>query len=283
MPYIGNIEYHYIHAGITWSDGGGAFGLVPKVVWEKKLPPDEYNRVPLHLNCLLFKSDDKNILVDTGLGQKLDAKGARNFGYDTSHGTLVQGLADIGLAPEDINIVINTHLHADHCGGNTMLRPETGEVVPTFPNAEYWIQRLEWADAMYPNERTRATYLLDNYRPLSKTGQLNLLAGETRVATGIRTVITPGHTRAHQSILIESAGEVGLFLADMASLGFNFEHTAWVTAYDVEPLVNIETKRRWQNWAVETNATILVQHDPHIKAAKLHRNGRHFTLEPIDA
>ena len=282
MPHIGNIEYHYIHAGITWSDGGGAFGLVPKVIWEKKLSPDEYNRVPLHLNCLLIKSDGKNILVDTGLGHKLDAKGERNFGYDTSQGTLLSGLADLGLAPEDIDIVVDTHLHADHCGGNTMFHPETGEIVPTFPNAEYWIQRLEWADAMYPNERTRATYLLDNYRPLSKTGKLRLLNGDTPVATGVRTVITRGHTRAHQSVLIESAGEYGFFVADMASLSYHFERTAWVTAYDVEPLENIETKRRWQNWAADTGATVLFQHDPHIRAAKLRRDGRHFKLEPIE-
>lgn len=282
MPFIGNIEYHYLHAGITWSDGGGAFGLVPKIIWEKKLPPDEYNRVPLHLNCLLIKSEGKNILVDTGLGHKLDERGARNFGLDNSGGTLLGALEKLGLTATDIDIVVDTHLHADHCGGNTMLHPETGAVVPTFPNAEYWIQRLEWADAMYPNERTRATYLLDNYRPLADTGQLKLINGDTPVATGVSTVITRGHTRAHQSVLIESAGETGLFVADMASLSYHFERTAWVTAYDVEPLENIETKRRWQNWAADTNATILFQHDPHVRAAKLQRAGRHFKLTPLD-
>lgn len=282
MPFIGNIEYHYLHAGITWSDGGGAFGLVPKIIWEKKLPPDEYNRVPLHLNCLLIKSDGKNILVDTGLGHKLDERGARNFGLDNSGGTLLGALEKLGLTATDIDIVVDTHLHADHCGGNTMYHPETGAVVPTFPNAEYWIQRLEWADAMYPNERTRATYLLDNYRPLAGTGQLKLINGDTLVATGVSTVITRGHTRAHQSVLIESAGETGLFVADMASLSYHFERTAWVTAYDVEPQENIETKRRWQNWAADTNATVLFQHDPHIRAAKLHRVGRHFKLTPLD-
>lgn len=282
MPYIGTIEYHYIHAGITWSDGGGAFGLVPKVIWEKKLPPDEYNRVPLHLNCLLIKSDGKNIVVDTGLGHKLDERGTRNFGLDNSGGTLLGELAKLGLKPEDIDIVVDTHLHADHCGGNTMLHPETGEIVPTFPNAEYWVQRLEWADAMYPNERTRATYLLDNYRPLAASGHLKLINGDTRVAGGVSTAITRGHTRAHQSVLIESNGEAGLFVADMASLSYHFERTAWVTGYDVEPLENIETKRRWQNWAANTGATVLFQHDPNIRAAKLHRDGRNFKLIPLE-
>ncbi len=283
MPFIGEIEYHHIHAGINWSDGGGAFGLVPRVIWAKKLPPDEYNRVPLHLNCLLLKTEGKTILVDTGLGHKLPPKVEQNFGYDLTGGTLLENLAKHNIAPEDIDIVVDSHLHADHCGGNTMFHPETGEIVPTFPNAEYWIQRLEWADAMYTNERTRATYLPDNYRPLSKTGQLKLIDGDTPVLGGISTVITRGHTRAHQSILLESKGELGLFVADMTTLSYHFERTAWVTAYDVEPLENIETKRRWQRWAVKTGATILFQHDPTIKAATLHENGRHFKLNPINA
>ncbi len=281
MPFIGNVEYHYLSDGITWADGGGAFGLVPKVIWEKKLTPDPYNRIPLHLNCLLLKAAGKIILVDTGYGTKLTPKQIKIFSIERPHGALLDSLAAVGLAPTDVDIVINTHLHADHCGGNTMFHPESGEIVPTFPNAEYWIQRLEWADAMYPNERTRATYLPENYQVLEKTGQLKLLKGSTPVIGGVSAVITRGHTRAHQSVLIESAGQLGLFIADMASLSYNFERTAWVTAYDVEPLENIETKRRWQNWAADTGATVLVQHDPHITAATLHRDGRHFKLHAL--
>jgi glyoxylase-like metal-dependent hydrolase (beta-lactamase superfamily II) len=281
VPFIGKVEYHFINDGINWADGGGAFGLVPKVIWEKKLPPDEYNRIPLYLNCLLLKAEGKTILIDTGLGDKLTPKQIKNFGLERPQGTLLQNLAKLGLAPTNIDIVINTHLHADHCGGNTMRSAAGNQLAPTFPKAEYWIQRLEWADAILPNERTRATYLPENYEVLRQTGQLNLLSGDTPVVDGVRTVVTRGHTRAHQSILIESEGQFGFYAADLATLSYHFERTAWVTAYDVEPLENIETKRRWQRWAVETKATIMLEHDPHITTAKLYPDGQHFKLEPF--
>lgn len=286
MPFIGNIEYHLVSDGINWADGGGAFGLVPKIIWEKKLPADSHNRIPLHLNTLLLKTAGKNILVDTGYGDKLTPKLKEIFGLERPEGTLPDNLAKLGLAPTDIDIVINTHLHADHCGGNTMFDPSdpSGKaIIPAFPKAEYWIQRLEWADAGQPNERTQGTYFPENYLPLQSTGQLKLLAGDTNVADGIKTVVTRGHTRAHQSILIESAGELGFFAGDMASLSYHFERTAWVTAYDIEPLENIETKRRWQHWAVETSATILIQHDPHRNIGRLRKEGRHFAFHLLDS
>jgi len=229
-----------------------------------------------------LKTGGKNILVDTGLGNKLTKKQIFMFGLEQPEGNLPENLAKIGLEAADIDLVINTHLHADHCGGNTTFAPDGKTLVPTFPNAEYWIQRLEWIDACLPNERTRATYFPENFEPLKESGQLKLLNGDSPVLDGIRTVITRGHTRAHQSILLESQGEYGLFLGDMATLSYNFERTAWVTAYDVEPLENIETKRRWQHWCVETKATVLIQHDPHRNIAKLHPDGRHFKLAPIN-
>jgi glyoxylase-like metal-dependent hydrolase (beta-lactamase superfamily II) len=225
-------------------------------------------------------------LVDTGYGTKLSQKARQNAGLERLQGDLLEQLSRLGVEADQVDIVINTHLHADHCGGNTAFDPldPSGEtVIPAFPNAEYWIQRLEWADASQPNERTRGTYFPDNYLPLQDTGQLKLLAGDTKVIDGIKTVITPGHTRAHQSVLIESGGELGIFLGDMASLSYNFERTAWVTAYDVEPLENIETKRRWQHWAVETGATVLIQHDPHRNDGKLRNDGRHFKFHSLNS
>ena len=281
MPFLGAVEYHFVTDGISWSDGGGAFGLVPKVIWEKRLPPDDYNRVPLHLHCLLLKADGKTILVDTGLGNRLSPKEAQIFGLERSKGGLIENLARLDLTPADIDIVINTHLHADHCSGNTIVNPETGQIVPVFPNAEYWIQRLEWADATYPNERTQGTYLSDNYAVLAETGQLKLLNGDTPVVPGVSTVVTPGHTRSHQGILLDSDGELGLYVGDLATLHFHFERTAWVTGYDVEPLISIETKRNWQHWAVRTGALIMFEHDPHLHSGRLHPDGRHFKLEPV--
>ncbi len=276
---IGRVEIHLINDGAAWFDGGGAFGLVPRVVWEKLLPPDEFNRVPMNLYCLLIHSQGKNILIDTGLGDKLTDKQRHIFGLDRANGGLVEALARVGVTTEAIDVVVNTHLHADHCGGNT--RFEGDEVVPTFPNAEYWIQRLEWADAAFPNERTRATYLPQNFLPLQATGQLRLLNGDTRVTADVRTVVTRGHTRSHQSVVIESEGETAFFTGDMATLAVHFERLAWVTAYDVEPLETIETKRRWQRWAVERDALIISAHDKQTPVARLRDTGEKMRLEPI--
>jgi len=276
---IGQAEVHLVSDGISWSDGGGAFGLVPRVMWEKILSPDALNRLPLTLNCLLIRSQGKIILVDTGLGDKLTDKQRRIFGLDRPDGGLIEALAQVGVRPEAVDIVINTHLHADHCGGNTSVR--NGQVVATFPNAEYWIQRLEWADASFPNERTRATYLPQNFIPLQAADQVHLLNGDTRVTDEVRTVITTGHTRAHQSVVIESEGETALFTGDLATLSIHFERLAWVTAYDVEPLETIETKRRWQQWAMEQNALIISAHDPHMPVARSQNIEGRIQMEPV--
>jgi glyoxylase-like metal-dependent hydrolase (beta-lactamase superfamily II) len=141
---------------------------------------------------------------------------------------------------------------------------------------------MEWADAAFPNERTRATYLAHNFLPLEATGQLSLLNGDTRVSSEVRTVVTRGHTRAHQSIVIESGGEAALYTGDLATLAVHFERLAWVTAYDVEPLETIETKRLWQRWALEQNALIILPHDTQTPLARLRQDTEGKTqLEPI--
>ena len=282
MPYIGQIEYHLVSDGITWLDGGGTFGVVPRVVWAKMLPPDENNRIPLALSCLLLKVNNKTILIDTGLGNKLSERHQAQYGLVRSDGGLLDNLAKLGVQPADIDIVVNTHLHADHCGGNTHHDPQTNQLVPTFPNAEYWIQRQELADASYPNERTRATYYAENFSVLKETGQLKIISGDTPVLAGVKTVIARGHTRSHQCVIIESEGDLGFFVADLASNQIALARTAWVSAYDVEPLETIEAKRYWQHWAAENQATILFQHDAELKTARLHREGKFYTVEALD-
>lgn len=278
---IGSVEFHLVSDGLAWLDGGGAFGLVPRVLWEKLLPPNEVNQVPLGLHCLLIRSRGKTILVDTGLGDHLTDKQRRNFGLARANGGLIQTLAQLGVAPEAVDIVINTHLHADHCGGNTTRQGKA--VIPTFPNAEYWIQRLEWADATFPNERTRDTYFAQNFLPLEATGQLCLLNGDTRVTADVRTVITRGHTRAHQSVVIESEGKASLYTGDLATLAVHLERLAWVTAYDVEPLETIETKRRWQRWVLERDALIIFAHDTQTPIACLEDFDGKIRLKPLNS
>lgn len=281
MPKLHNLEYHIVSDGRMWVDGGSAFGMVPRTIWAALVPPDAQNRIPFALNSLLIRSEGKTILVDTGYGSKLDEKTRRRTGLERREGDLVEALGRLGVSVEEIDIVLNTHLHGDHCGGNTIRQGE--RLLPTFPRAQYWIQRLEWADAVTPNERTRATYLPENYRPLEETGQLRLINGATRLTGEVRTAITRGHTRAHQVVILESGEATALFVADMASLHYHLERLAWVPAYDLEPMESIETKRYWQQWAVEKDALLIFQHDTQIPLGKLRADGASFRVEPVPA
>ncbi|MEK6221450.1 MAG: MBL fold metallo-hydrolase [Chloroflexota bacterium] len=264
------MQWKIIPTGRVWQDAGGPFGLVPRQMWQKHQPVNENNQVAMDLNSLLIQSAGQNILVDTGVGDKLSEKGIRNWHLTWPEGTLIENLALTGLKPEDIDIVIDTHLHADHCGGNTTI--VNGEVRPTFPNAEYLVQYTEFADAQHPNERTRATYLKDNFEPVWKNRQFKFLFGDTQITPEVRCVVTRGHTRGHQAILIEGEGEKALFVSDLTSFAVHMVRTAWVTAYDVEPLENIETKKIWQAWALENKATLIFQHDTQIRTGRLLKN-----------
>lgn len=282
---LGNTSLHVVSDGLPWMDGGGHFGLVPKVLWEKVVRADELNRIPMALNCLLIESEGKRILVDTGFGDKLSPK-EREIYSVAGDSRLVGDLRRLGFAPEDVDVVINTHLHSDHCGGNTILRfgkvsDRRREVVPTFPRAEYWIQRLEWADARYPNERTRATYLAENFVPLEERGQLRLLHGDTRVTPEVRCIVTRGHTRAHQSVIIESGGETAICLGDLASWTIQMERLAWISAFDVEPLETIETKRRVRDWVLEKDALLIFDHDSRVQMGCLREEGGKYKVVEV--
>ncbi len=261
MLQIGDLRIQMINDHFIKVDPGGAFGLVPRALWSPLLPPDENHLVPMIANCLLVQVGGKNIIIDTGYGTKLPEKQKANLVMQRPNGDLVAGLARAGLSPADIHLVIDTHLHYDHSGGNTKFAPDGQTIEPTFPNAEYVVQRREYEDAMRPNERTRATYLLMNYEPLYQSGQMRLLDGDMELASGIYGVITRGHTPAHMSIRFESNGQHGMFVCDMASYAIHFERLGWMTGYDVEPLETLESKRRWQKWALETNATLFFPHD----------------------
>jgi len=279
---FGNITLHILSDGTYWEDGGGLFGLVPKALWQQVMEPDSRNRLPFHLRSLLIETNGQHIMVDTGYGDKLPER-ERSFISLAGEERLLRSLAELGLAPDHIDLVINTHLHGDHCGGNTRY-DGSGQLVPTFPRAVYCIQRLELADASFPNERTQATYLPENFRPLERTGQLRTLWGDTRLTDEVRVIVTPGHTRAHQCVAVESEGETALFLGDVASWPIHMERLAWVPAYDVEPLVSIETKRSLARWAVANHSLLIFEHHPQIVAGYLHSGERpdRFRLEPVE-
>jgi glyoxylase-like metal-dependent hydrolase (beta-lactamase superfamily II) len=278
---FGNVNLHLVSDGIFWEDAGGLFGLVPKPMWEQVMAADDQNRLPLQGWCLLIETDRQRILVDTGNGDRLSEKERDFFGIQGTR-RLLKSLESVGVGPSDVDLVINTHLHRDHCGGNTHY-DKTGELAPTFPRAAYCVQRLELADAMFPNERTQSVYLAENIQPLERAGQLRVLWGGTRLTDQVRTMVTPGHTRAHQCVVVESAGRTAIYLGDVAPWPIHLEHLAWVPAFDVEPLVNIETKRALAHWAIEHHVLLLFDHHPEIVAGYLYPAERpgQFRLEPV--
>ncbi|MCY4062359.1 MAG: MBL fold metallo-hydrolase [Chloroflexi bacterium] len=267
MFQIGDIEVYLFNDATTYMDPGGLFGLVPRVLWSRRYRADERHLIKTATHNLLIRAAGVNIIVDTGFGNNLSDSQRRFLHIDEFDGTH-RGLKALSLAAADIDIVINTHLHDDHCTGNFRLDSD-GSRAPAFPNAEYLVQRREYDDATHLNERTRATYRSENYVPLHQSGQLRLLNGDTEMAPGVTAIVTPGHTPGHMSVRIESRDQRAAFLCDMASLAVHFERLAWMTSFDVEPLVTLESKRRWQQWALETNALLIFPHDPETPAGRL--------------
>jgi len=281
MITIGDIKIYVFNDAQTWVDPGGPFGLVPEILWSRYMQANERHLVPMSTHNLLIQTVDKNIIVDTGFGNLLSDEVQKRYNMTYADGTH-KGLDLIGVSPDDIDIVINTHLHNDHCTGNHRYNAD-GELVVAFPNAKYVAQRREYEDALKPNERTRATYLLPNYVPLVESGQMQLLDGDTEISTGITGIITPGHTPAHMSIRIENDGEHAAFVCDLSSFAIHFERLGWMTSFDVEPLITLETKRIWQQWALETNALLIFPHDIVKPAGRLLRDEKGRTvIDPID-
>jgi glyoxylase-like metal-dependent hydrolase (beta-lactamase superfamily II) len=282
MHTLGEFRLHLICESINHMDVGGCFGLVPRTLYAPLMPPAPDNTVPMPNHLLLVQTPTQNILVDTGMGDKVPDKLKAAFRLEQPRGTVHDSLARIGLGASDIHIVINTHLHGDHCSGNTTFGPD-GALVPTFPNAQYYVQAREYADAMHPNERSRATYAAVNFQPLVESGRMTLLEGDTDIAPGVRGVVTPGHTPGHMSVMLTSGGQHALFVCDMASFAIHFERLGWMTAYDIEPMVTLETKRRWQAWALETGALLFFAHDPQ-RPAGIYRAGEdgRAAVQPVD-
>ncbi len=258
---VGSREVRVLSDGVIWLDAGAVFGLVPKVMWQRVTgETNELNQIPLALNCLLLESDGKTVLIETGQGNK-DFEQTRRRGWEPDHGKLIDDLARNGVQPTDVDIVINTHLHNDHTGWNTVENADGGLAV-TFPHARYYIQRGEWEEAIHPNERTRATYLPENLLPVEAAGQIEFIDGETQITSDITVIETPGHTAEHASVMIANGGESAIYLGDMIQHEVQLERVAWLSAFDVLPLVNLETKKRLIAEAIKNRSLLVAVHNP---------------------
>jgi glyoxylase-like metal-dependent hydrolase (beta-lactamase superfamily II) len=277
--HIDDLEIHLVSDGVVHSDAGGPFGLVPRALYARHYEVGSDNTVQMRLTCMLVRSRGKTILIDTGYGTKLGPKELDFWKLWRGNGGLVEDLARVGVAPEDVDFVVNTHLHGDHCGGNT--RWEGDLPVAVFPNATYYVQRLEWAVASNPDARTERTYAPENFAPLLESGQLKLLHGDTEITDQVRCVVTPGHTRGHQSVLLRAGGWRGMFLGDLASYAIHMARVAWLTSYDEYPLENLATKQRWQQWAIKHNAWLFVEHDPAMPVIQLKEQGQSLQAQPV--
>jgi glyoxylase-like metal-dependent hydrolase (beta-lactamase superfamily II) len=273
---LGDLEFHVLVDGYVSLDGGAMFGVIPKTMWEKKIPADARNRIQLAMNCLLVHAGGKRILVETGIGAKMPAK-LRDI-YAVEGPFVNDRLADHGLDPSEIDIVINTHLHFDHCGGNT--RVDKDKIVAAYPNAKYVVQRGEFEHAKHPNERDRASYLLDNYAPLEAKGKLALLEGDRAIAPGVELIRVPGHTANMQCVKLTGGGKTAFFLADIAP---TTAHLAlpWIMGYDLFPVTTLENKKKWFPELVKEGWLALFCHDSKTQAAYLRERNGVLEAEPV--
>lgn len=273
---LGNLEFHIISDGHCYLDGGAMFGVIPKLLWEKKAKPDARNRIQLAMNCLLVCAGGKRILIETGAGTKWSHKLRDIYGFDGSR--LLNGLRHHDLGPEDIDVVIDTHLHFDHCGGNT--RVEKDKVVATFPNARYVVQRGEYEHAVSPTERDRASYFSDNYVPLKEAGKLSLLEGDRAIAPGVEVIRVPGHTAHMQCVKLSGGGKTALAFADLVPTTAHLP-LPWIMGYDLYPMQTLENKKKWIAQVVRDEWLALFVHDPAIPAGYVRECDGKWEVEPV--
>ncbi len=272
---LGDLEFHILNAGHVWLDGGAMFGVIPKPMWEKKSTPDARNRIQLAMNCLLIRAGGKTILVETGAGDKWSPK-LRDV-YAMEGPTLDRQLRERGVQNHEIDIVINTHLHFDHCGGNT--RIEGDKIVPSYPHARYVVQRGEYDHAMKPTERDRASYFTDNYAPIHEAGKFSLLEGDRAIAPGVELIRVPGHTANMQCVKLHGGGKAAFFFADLIPTTAHLA-AAWIMGFDLYPMTTLENKKKWVAEVAREGWLALFGHDPHVAAAYLRERDGRWDAEP---
>ncbi len=275
---LGEFDISGLRDGYFYLDGGAMFGVVPKTLWEKKCPADNHNRIRLALNSILINTSRALVLVETGIGTKVDQKFSGIYCVQKDPG-LVSDLAAAGYKPEDIDFVINTHLHFDHCGGNTY-KGEKGDIKPTFPRARYVIQKGEWEAATHPNEREKPSYLGENFLPLQDFGLLELVDGDLEIAPGVEVVLTPGHTSRHQCVKVRSGGQTLFYLGDLVPTAAHIG-LSYIMSYDLFPLDTLETRKKYYEQAIAEDWILAFVHDPVHYFGRIRKKNNKYEFAPL--
>ncbi len=274
---LGDLELVTLSDGFFHLDGGAMFGTVPRTMWQKRLPPDDANRIPLGMRPLIVRGE-QTLLIDAGCGDKMDAKNAAIYGLDRRY-HLDHSLAEAGLTAADIDIVLASHLHFDHVGGFTA-RAKDGAIVPRFPRARYLAHRGEWHDATHPHERNRASYLQENFVPLQDAGVLTLVDDGAEIMPGVRFRHSGGHTPHHQVVMIESGGRTAVYTADMYPTTAHIPDP-WIMGYDLHPMDTLTFKRAFATEAVEREYLLFFEHEPSLAAGYLREKDGQRSVERI--
>ena len=286
---VGGLRCHTLEGGRQRLDGGAMFGVVPRTLWKTRIEPDDRNRIPLAMRCLLVEHPAGLVLIDTALGNKEDPKfldiyGIENQGLEGAT-QLEDALASSGFLPRDVRWVINTHLHFDHAGGNTTMDPDLENdprrhIRPTFPHATYVVQRGELEFARHTNERTRASYLPHNFEPIAAANRWQLVDGDTEILPGIFLRLTPGHVPFHQAVLIRDREETAVFVGDLFPTASHLP-LPWIMGYDLEPLRTLESKRALLTDAIDGRWRLIFEHDPGILFGVPVRDGKAVSLRDV--
>jgi len=272
---LGDFELTAVSDGHYVADGGAFFGVVPKTLWERKVKADALNRIKVSCNSVIVRTGEKTMLIETGTGNKLPEK---MKGFFQPEEKLVENLHAAGVAPDDVDIVINSHLHFDHCGWNTVYR--NGKTAATFPKAKYFAPEGEWRHGTLQLERDRVSYISDNYDPLIQSGQMQLLKGDCEIAPGVSVVVYPGHTRNMMGVFIRSGGKTACYISDLIPTTWHLDVT-WVMAYDLFPLETIENRKKYYSRAVPERWLTIFTHDPEIPWVYPVLEGNRIVAQPV--
>jgi glyoxylase-like metal-dependent hydrolase (beta-lactamase superfamily II) len=265
---LGDFELTAVSDGLYRLDGGAFFGIIPKSMWSKKVKADENNLVPVGLNSIVVRTGKQTILIETGMGNKLSEKMQKIYGQPA---TLLENLAAAGILPEEIDIVINSHLHFDHCGWNTLRQGE--RVVATFPKATYYAPEGEWLHGHKPLERDAISYIGENYDPLVESGQMKLLRGDQEIVPGVSVKVFPGHTETMQAIILQSGGKTACYISDLIPTTAHLDLT-WGMAFDLFPAQTIESKKKYYARAIPEKWLTMFTHDPQVPWGYVERDER---------